>query len=354
MQPTDTHTAVVVDDSHFMRTVIADVLESGGIDVVATAADGGEALSVVRRHRPDVVTMDVEMPAVGGLEAVSRIMEETPTPILMLSAHTEDDADVTFDAIERGAVDFFTKPGGEVSTGMVRFEDQLLRKVRAVARSSVGSRSTDAPDANTFPEMDATDHDANPTLVVGASTGGPHAVESLLGALPITADFRVLVVQHMPDGFTERFAARLDRASAYAVSEAADGMTLRGGEATVAPGGAHLVVGGYRAGVLELELSSSARRHGVRPAIDVTMESAASVVDDALVAVVLTGMGSDGAAGIECVHAAGGVTVAQDEATSPVFGMPRRAIETGCVDIVAPLAAIPRAVVENVTREAAA
>jgi len=352
MSSTDAPTAVVVDDSYFMRTVIADILESGGISVVERARDGAEAVRAVVEHDPDVVTMDVEMPGVGGIAAVTQIMETHPTPILMLSAHTDENAAVTFEAIERGAVDFFTKPGGEVSIGMGRFEQQLVEKVRAVAGSSVAHRRRVEDRSEVGAPVD--ELEANPTLLVGASTGGPHAVEQLLSALPLSADFRVVVVQHMPAGFTGRFAERLDAASAYSVREAGDGSRIGGGEGLVAPGGSHLIVAGYRDGRIRFELSAAAPVHGVRPAIDLTMESAAAVIDDPLVAVVLTGMGSDGAAGVGHVKAAGGVTVAQDEASSAVFGMPRRAIETGCVDAVVPVSDIPRAVVDGIRREATA
>jgi two-component system chemotaxis response regulator CheB len=345
-------TAIVVDDSSFMRTLISDILEAGGIEVVATPSDGAAAVTAVHDHEPDVVTMDVEMPGVDGLEAVERIMATRPTPILMLSAHTQEGADVTFDAIDRGAVDFFTKPGGEISAGMVRFEGQLVEHCRAVARATVeagGDRRTSGESATDIP---VTDVQSNPTLVVGASTGGPHAVERLLADLPIAGDFRILVVQHMPEGFTTRFAERLDEASDYSVSEARHGAVIGGGEAAVASGGHHLAVTGYRDGRVELALSDGAPRHGVRPAIDVTLESVAKTVSDPVVAVVMTGMGRDGAAGVEQVKEAGGMVVAQDEATSAVFGMPKRAIETGCVDTVAPLERIPRAVVRCVGREA--
>jgi two-component system chemotaxis response regulator CheB len=353
--PSDpTTTAVVVDDSNFMRIVIGDILESGGIEVVATASDGAEAVRVVQQHDPDVVTMDVEMPGVGGIEAVERIMATHPTPILMLSAHTEEGASVTFEAIDRGAVDFFTKPGGEISAGMARFEEQLVEQVRSVAQSSVGPDGVRSSPGDVRTEIPAVDFEANPTLVVGASNGGPHAVERLLSDLPLAADFRVLVVQHMPEGFTERFAERLDAVSDYAVREAEHRASVGGGEAVVARGGHHLVASGYRRGRVELELTDDPPRHGVRPAIDVTLESVAATVDDPVVAVVLTGMGRDGAAGVERVKAAGGFVVAQDEATSAVFGMPKQAIETGCVDTVEPLAGIPRAVVQSISREAAA
>jgi two-component system chemotaxis response regulator CheB len=333
--------AVVVDDSHFMRTMLADMLENGGVSVVDTAADGAEAVSAVLEHDPDVVTMDLQMPEVDGLEAVERIMAEHPTPILMLSAHTADGADVTFEALEKGAVDFFTKPGGEVSTRMSSKEDQLVRKVKAVAGADVGggrsagSTTTTAPSTRGAPAGSTgttSDYEEGATVLIASSTGGPTVVERVVGALPRDADLRILVVQHMPDAFTGRFADRLDAASEYDVREAADGDRIGGGEALVAPGGKHLVVSGAGGGRLRIKLTEDPPEHGVRPAADVTMRSAAEAIDGPLIGVVLTGMGADGAEGARAVKDAGGHVIAQDEASSAVFGMPKRAIELGSVD----------------------
>ncbi|UPV74399.1 chemotaxis-specific protein-glutamate methyltransferase CheB [Halorussus limi] len=325
--------AVVVDDSHFMRTVISDILDDGGIEVVAQASDGEEGVEAVVDHDPDVVTMDVEMPRMDGIEAVEEIMATNPTPILMLSAHTEDGADATFEAMEKGAVDFLAKPGGEVSTEISAHGDALVEKVESATRAD--PQSVDRVDTSSSDTLH-TDHGyvENPTLVVGASTGGPRVVERVLSSLPREADFRVLVVQHMPDGFTGRFAERLDRRSEYDVREAEDGLRIGGGEALVAKGDYHMAVAGYGNGRLRVRLTQDEPLHGVRPAIDVAMETAAEKVDGPLTGVVLTGMGSDGAAGIEAIESAGGATLAQDEESCSVFGIPARAIETGCVDSV--------------------
>ena len=331
--------AMVVDDSHFMRTVITDVLEEGGIAVVGEAGDGSQAVEQVAESRPDVVTMDHQMPEMSGLDAVERIMAEHPTPILMLSAYTAEGADVTFEALERGAVDFLAKPGGEVSAGMPRLKDQLVRKVRAAAQADVAT-PTDVADVSTSPADAIT---GSPTVVVASSTGGPRVVEQVLGALPAT-DLRVLVVQHMPDEFTGRFAARLDDKTDFRVQEATDGATAAAGEALVAPGGHHMVVGGYANGRVRVSLSDDPPVNGIRPAADVTMRSAAEVVDDRLVGTVLTGMGRDGAEGVRAITEAGGSVVAQDEETSVVFGMPGSAIETGCVDEVRPVDEVPAAI----------
>jgi two-component system chemotaxis response regulator CheB len=324
--------AVVVDDSHFMRTVISDILEDGGIEVVAQANDGREGVEAVQAHDPDVVTMDVEMPRMDGIEAVEEIMATNPTPVLMLSAHTEDGAEATFEALEKGAVDFLAKPGGEVSTEISAHGEALVEKVKSATRADPSS----VKDVDTTTDAIDADHGyvENPTLVVGASTGGPRVVERVLSSLPAEANFRVLVVQHMPDGFTGRFAERLDGRSEYDVREATDGMRIAGGDAVVAKGDYHMEVAGYGNGRIRLRLQQEEALHGVRPAIDVTMETAAEKIDGPLTGVVLTGMGSDGAKGIEAIKGAGGATLAQDEESCSVFGIPARAIETGCVDEV--------------------
>jgi two-component system chemotaxis response regulator CheB len=375
--------AVVADDSHFMRSVITDILTEGGIDVVATARDGREAVAAVDEHDPDVVTMDVEMPGMDGIQATERITADHPTPILMLSAHTDEDADVTFEALDSGAIDFFRKPGGEVSMEMSRLEDQLVETVRTVAAAdpttaagvstvqSAGSAATAA--AGTGTEADAgtgagtapgtrgaepagtantpssatTEYLDDPTVVVGSSTGGPTVVETVLSDLPAAADLRVLVVQHMPEGFTGRFAERLDARSEYDIHEARDGARIDGGEAVIAAGDRHMEVNSFRNGRVGISLNRDPPVNNVRPAVDVTMKSAARTVDGPLAGVVLTGMGEDGAAGIRAIAGAGGTTIAQDEATSAVFGMPKRAIETGCVDGVAPVDDVATAILDT-------
>jgi two-component system chemotaxis response regulator CheB len=347
--------AVVADDSHFMRSVISDILEDGGIDVVAHARNGREAVEAVDEHDPDVVTMDVEMPEMDGIEAVERIMSENPTPIVMLSAHTDENADVTFEALDAGAVDFFTKPGGEVSMEMSRLEDQIVDMVASVAEADVaetggGEGRTETADAGT-PAPPSRAYLDSPTLLVGSSTGGPKMVEQVMAELPLEADFRVLIVQHMPDGFTGRFAKRIDTHSDYDVREASDGDRIGEGEALVAPGDRHMLVSNYHAGRLRVKLSDAPPVNSVRPAVDVTMNSATEVVTDPLVGVILTGMGEDGAAGIEAIKAANGYTIAQNEETSAVFGMPKRAIETGDVDEVLPIEDIPTGILETATTE---
>jgi two-component system chemotaxis response regulator CheB len=341
-----------------MRSVISDILEEGGIEVIAQARNGVQAVELVQEHGPDVVTMDVEMPEMNGIDATERIMDVRPTPVLMLSAHTDENADVTFEALDKGAVDFFTKPGGEVSMEMSRLKDQLVEMVTSVAEVDVaggGRRSVDRSGSGGQRASGATSDGRtyvdNPTLVIGSSTGGPKMVEKVLANLPLAADLRVLVIQHMPEGFTGRFAERIDARSDYAVSEATDGGRLGGGEAMVAAGDRHMVVKNYRNGRLRVKLNQDPPVNSVRPAVDVTMESAASTIDDPLVGVILTGMGEDGAEGIRAIKGVGGDTIAQDEATSAVYGMPKRAVETGCVDAVLPIDDIASGILDTITTE---
>ncbi|MFU1779791.1 chemotaxis-specific protein-glutamate methyltransferase CheB [Haloarcula japonica] len=361
--------AVVADDSHFMRSVISDILSDGGIDVVAQARDGEEAVSAVIEHQPDVVTMDVEMPVMNGIEATERIMAESPTPVLMLSAHTDENADVTFEALDKGAVDFFTKPGGEVSMEMSRLKDQLVEMVSSVAAVDVGATrsrggtSSDSGAVATTAGGSATggretggsssqaSYVANPTLVIGSSTGGPKMVEQVMENLPIEADLRVLIIQHMPEGFTGRFAERINTRSDYEVREATDGARIGGGEGLVAAGDQHMEVKNYRNGRLRTKLTQDEPVNSVRPAVDVTMRTAAETIDDPLIGLILTGMGEDGADGIRRIKQAGGKTIAQDEATSAVYGMPKRAVETGCVDAVLPIDDIADGIIDTITTE---
>ncbi|MDQ2051384.1 chemotaxis-specific protein-glutamate methyltransferase CheB [Natronolimnohabitans sp. A-GB9] len=404
---------LVVDDSQFMRTVIGNALSEADYDV-ETATNGTEAIEAATTYDPDVVTMDVEMPELGGIDAVERIMATNPALILMLSVHTEDGAEATLDALERGAVDFLHKPDGSDSRTVADLSNEVVEKVdeladansssialaraaasvhatrtttsdvtdRAVAGGETGpepavgsggpggtrtrqggsgsdvgidleiDETADHAGARPAAEFDLGDIELEsedaiaPTVVIGASTGGPKIVEELFERLPIGLDATVLVVQHMPAEFTDRFAKRLDARSEYDVREATDGESVVPGEAVVAPGDSHLAVDDDDGGRLRVRLDDSDRIHGVRPAIDVTMETAAEQVDGPLCGVVLTGMGRDGAAGIEAISAAGGHTIAQDEATSPVFGIPCQAIETGCVDVVAPATGLVEAIVD--------
>jgi len=359
---------VVVDDSQFMRIQIRDILEKRGLSVVGEAGNGKRAVETVREHDPDAVTMDVKMPGMGGIEAVEEIMAVAPTPILMLSRYTGEGAETTFDALSAGAVDFFRKPEGEVSPTLIQYAEDLAENVRLVAAADVTMRAgdtvggayadpgdaageTEASYASTVPDVGAR-LDVPPTVVVAASTGGPPIVESILEGLPGTAGLRVLIVQHMPEQFTGRFADRLDDRCDLRVREAAPNDLLGADEAVVANGEYHLEAREERDGALALALNDDPPVHSVRPAADVTLGSVADAVTGPLVAVVLSGMGRDGAAGVERIAEAGGTAIVQEPDEARIPSMPERAIETGAADHVLPAAAIP-AQIMDVLRESA-
>ena len=353
--------AVVVDDSQFMRIQIRGMLEERGLTVVGEAGNGKRAVETVLDCEPDVVTMDVKMPGMDGIEAVGRIMAERPTPILMLSRYTEAGAETSLEALSAGAVEFFHKPDGEVSPSLVQYADDLVGTVRVVADADVTARvGTTARDgAASTPESAAessptavpevgTPSTVSPTLVIAASTGGPPTVESILSALPGTAGLRVLVVQHMPGQFTGRFAERLDEHCELAVRESAPNDRLGPDEAVVANGEYHTEVADGSGEMLALSLTEEPPVHSVRPAADVTLGSVADAVSGPLLAVVLSGMGRDGAAGLERIAEAGGTTIVQDPEEARITSMPERAIETGVVDHVLPAADIPECILTSV------
>ena len=338
---------VVVDDSQFMRVQITEILEDGGHTVVGDASNGKAAVDVVTECDPDVVTMDVKMPGMDGIDAVEAIMDDNPTPVLMLSRYTEEGAETTFEALDAGAVDFMMKPDGEVTTGLVEYADDLVELVDIVSRADVSqSPATDAPTVTPEPELSVTEWETPPTIVIAASTGGPTEIHSIVGSLPGSLGARILIVQHMPEQFTERFANRLDELSELAVREASQGATVGPNEVLVARGGHHLEVDGQTGQKLQVTLTDDPPVHSVRPAADITLQSVAETVSGPLLAVVLSGMGKDGASGVEAVADAGGTIVVQRPESARISAMPDRAIDTGVVDRVVPTTEIPETLLE--------
>lgn len=328
--------ALVVDDSAFMRRVISDILNSDPeIEVIGYARNGEDAVKKVYDLRPDVVTLDVEMPRLNGLGALSQIMQENPTPVVMLSAYTDRGRRETIEALELGAVDFIAKPSGEISLHLEELKGEILTKVKIAARTKVRKLAKIVKHRPAKLQARRTDG-MRKLVVIGASTGGPKAVLEILSKLPSNLPACFLIVQHMPGGFTTSFAKRLNSKSRLRVEEAKNGAALSQGVAYVAPGDYHMLVNGS-----SLNVVGGLKLHGVRPAIDFTMESAAIKYGENAVGVLLTGMGIDGAAGMKAIKERGGLTIAQDEETSLVFGMPRAAINLGCVDEVLPLHKIP-------------
>lgn len=327
---------LVVDDSLFMRAAITKTLTTAGFEVVGQAKDGTDGLAQIGRLAPDVVTMDFNMPGMNGADTVRALMQTRPTPVVMFSAHTKQGAKETFDALAAGAVDFVTKPAGEVSVDLSKIADDLIAKVTAAAMAKPRAASL-APPVRHSGTMSA----VRPTLPLGAprlcvvavSTGGPAALSEVVPALPGELKVAVVIVQHMPAGFTAALAERLDATSRVTVREAATGDRPMPGTVLIAPGDRHLEFD-ERGFVV---LTDGPMVNGCRPAADVTMMSAARVYERRALGVVMTGMGKDGAAGALAIKRTGGKTLAQDQATSVIYGMPKAAIEAGAIDEVAAL-----------------
>lgn len=341
---------LIVDDSAFMRRMIAQIIEeSGEFAVAGTARNGRDGLRQIEALDPDIVTLDVDMPELDGLGALESIMRDSPRPVVMLSAGTTRSGQAaTLRALELGAVDFVLKPSGAISLDVVRVAARLLEALRAAASANLDVlRPAPVDEPLRAERVSPPLSPATNVVAIAASTGGPRALNAVLSHLPRSLPAAVLVVQHMPAGFTKSFAQRLDIGCAMRVDQAEQGDVLTHGRAYVAPGGRHLIVRESSAGPI-LELDDGPSRWGVRPAADVLFESVAAVFGPAAVAVVLTGMGRDGAEGTRRVRAAGGRAVIQDRATSTIYGMPQAALGLAGADRVAPLPEIARAIAELV------
>jgi two-component system chemotaxis response regulator CheB len=323
---------LIVDDSLFMRAAIKKILtRAGGFDVIGMAKDGRDGVDQARVLTPDVITMDFNMPELNGAGAVREIMKQRPTPVIMVSAHTTEGARETFEALAAGAVDFVTKPSGEVSADLSSVAEDLVAKVTAAAAARPRALTPAAPPPP-IGRMTWPPHGPR-VVVIAVSTGGPAALSRVIPALPANTPVAILVVQHMPAQFTAALADRLDSQSAVTVCEAQDGDVPRQGTVLIAPGDHHLDIedGG------RLRITQGPLVNGCRPAADVTMTAAARVFGHRAVGVIMTGMGKDGAAGLAAIKAVDGATLAQDETTSVIFGMPRAAIDAGVVDEVVAL-----------------
>ncbi len=327
---------LVVDDSILVQKVICDIFKKDqSISVIGIAKNGEEALQKIAELHPDVVTMDIEMPKMDGLTAVQKIMDANPLPILMVSALTQRETKITFKALEFGAVDFIPKPSGSFLLDGESIEEELLSKVKTAAAADV-KRIKRPTIERVLPHRKFKDK----VILIAASTGGPPAVNHVLKNLPNDMP-PILVVQHMPKEITRLFAQGLNERCKFQVKEAEEGDTVHAGLALIAPGGFHMVITGDG----KVSLNEDPKVNFVRPSADIMMFSAASVFGAKNVGVILTGIGSDGANGVKVIKEKGGTTIAQNQETSLVFGMPKMAIETGCVDVVAPLERIPEAII---------
>ena len=323
---------LVVDDSAFVRKAIGRMLATvADIEVVGFAKDGEEGLALARELRPDVVTLDVRMPRLGGLETLERLMAEQPVPVLLMSTLTQEGAEVTLRGLELGAMEFVDKSSVQPMS-MRTLAEELIEKIRALGGARV-RRRPQPPRASGQP---GAGRPLAECVLIGASTGGPAALQAVVSGLPAAFHAAVVVVQHMPRGFTRSLAERLDARSKLPVREARHGDAVEPGHVLLAPAGIHARLVRTQGGVeIALEEEPSEALH--RPSVDVLMASAAEVYGARALGVVLTGMGADGTAGLRAIQACGGLTLAEAEESCVIFGMPKAAIEAGVVERVVPL-----------------
>ncbi|TDX51359.1 protein-glutamate methylesterase/protein-glutamine glutaminase [Orenia marismortui] len=339
---------LVVDDSAFMRKVISEMLEEAdNIEVIDRARNGIDALRKLEKCNPDVITLDVEMPKMDGLQFLEKLVQVTgkSIPVVMLSSLTTKQSKTTIKALELGAVDFVAKPSGSISLDINKVQEKLIEKVRLAAKAkvkldkapslsntslSLKKRKLKRINRNKKNLSQGQRPASNKKLVViGASTGGPRALKEVVTLLPEDLNAEILIIQHMPPGFTTSLAERLNKLSKIKVKEAQEGDRLEKGLALLAPGDYHMVIERGK-----VSLSQSDKVHNVRPAVDITMESVIAEYGNNIVGVLLTGMGKDGAEGLKLIRDAGGQTIAQDEESCVVYGMPKAAYELGAVDVV--------------------
>ena len=350
VEDAETVRVLVVDDSFFMRTLVSDMLNSDpDIKVVGVSKDGNDALEKLKTLRPDVITLDYLMPGLSGLRTLKRIMRERPTPVIMLSAYTEEGTATTIECLEAGAVDFVLKPSGAVSVDIEKVKDKLTEKIKRASKVNIRKIKSILARKRVKQFLAPGVVVKEKVFVIGSSTGGPSVLELILSELPSNFPAAILIVQHMPAKFTKTLAERLNRMSEIVVKEAEEGDVVESGKAYVAPGDFHMVVKrivteGVARAIISLDQGPPV--HGLRPSVDVTMKSVADVYGENAVGIILTGMGKDGAEGMRAIKRRNGKTIAQDEATSLIYGMPREVIEKGDADRVLPVFEISQGIVQ--------
>lgn len=339
---------LIVDDSAFMRQVLSDIINNDtNLTVVATARNGEDALEKTNKLKPDVITLDVEMPVMDGLETLDAIMSNNPLPIIMLSSFTKEGADLTVKALEKGAIDFITKPS---HLDIAKVKHQLINKIKIAAKVNVKKNKllTSQPptkiEAENYQKQCSTS-EIKQIILIGTSTGGPRALQEVIPHLPANLPAPVLVVQHMPPGFTKSLANRLNSISAIEVKEAEHGELIQTGKVYIAPGDYHLETDNSN-GCLTVNLTKSPPNSGHRPSVNVMMQAVCERFSGLIVGVIMTGMGSDGTEGFKLIKAKMGRTVAEAESTCVVYGMPKSAIKANVVDKVVPLNEISNTIIK--------
>lgn len=342
---------LVVDDSAMVRQFLKHLIDQAeGMTCAGTARDAYEARDKVNQLAPDVITLDIEMPRMDGLTFLQKLMRARPTPVVMISTLTEKGAEATLRAMELGAVDFIPKPKLDIRSGLADYETEIIHAIQSASLARLRSTRTVTPPKKGDIEELSTLASTEKIIALGASTGGTEALKTILEPLPASMP-AIVMTQHMPSGFTRSFAARLNGICAITVKEAEHGERILPGRAYLAPGDWHMQI--IRSGanyVVQLSQEPPVNRH--RPSVDVLFLSLAQSAGQNATAVLLTGMGRDGAAGLQKLKSVGAVTVAQDEETSLVYGMPKAAIDMGVVDAIVPLDRVPEHLVEWARKKA--
>ncbi|MGR9050134.1 protein-glutamate methylesterase/protein-glutamine glutaminase [Halobacillus faecis] len=337
---------LIVDDSAFMRRILTDILEKDyRIQVVGTARNGKDCLDKLEILRPDVVTMDIEMPVMDGLEALEKIMGNSPLPVVMVSSLTQEGAESTMKAMSLGAVDFIQKPSGSISLDMEKVDKDVVHKVLIAGQARVNPPLKRSSVKVRLPDNQI---EEGQLIAIGTSTGGPRALQEVLTSLPGNLPAPILVVQHMPKGFTKSLALRLNRLSEISVKEAEHMEEIHKGAAYIAPGGYHMEVVKHNERLV-IHLNESSPRNGHRPSVNVMFSSIAKLPGISTTSVIMTGMGSDGLEGILAMKEYGRAvyTIAEDESTCVVYGMPKAIVKSGLADDVRKLNEISRSIIES-------
>ena len=331
---------LIVDDSAFMRKSLEIILrDEPDFEIVGKAKDGKEAVELNRKLRPDIITMDIEMPVMDGLKALEIIMKEQPTSVLMVSSLTSEGADATIKALNLGAVDFIPKGMSFVNMDILKIKDEIISKIKQISRSKrfkfLGSKPKTTPTAQVLKQPVGNFR----AVSIGISTGGPLSLKEVIPNLSENLRVPVFIVQHMPPKFTFSLAQRLDSVSKVTVKEAEDGEEVRKGYVYIAPGGKHMTV--VKNGIERIRISDQPEDTIFRPSVDVTLGSLVDVYGGRMISAIMTGMGHDGLEGVKKLKSVGGYSIAQDEATSVIYGMPRAVVENGVADAILPLKKIP-------------
>jgi two-component system chemotaxis response regulator CheB len=331
---------LIVDDSAFMRNTISSMIAADpDLEVIGMARDGIEAIDKVASLKPDIVTLDVEMPRMDGIEALKHIMSKTPGPVLMVSSLTTDGAEVTLDALDMGAVDFIPKNLSDLSINIVKIKDILIEKLKSIGRKGLVRQKVLKP--STLLKMPTpsqyASHRKTGIVAIGSSTGGPKALQMIISNIPKDFPVPILIAQHMPPAFTGPFAERLNQISALEVKEAEDGEPIKKGTVFIAPGGRHMGVKRKKITESSIDISADTGEYIYKPSADYLMLSITGVFSGQVLGVILTGLGNDGTQGMKEIKNRGGRTIAESEDSCVVYGMPKSVVKAGVADKIVKL-----------------